>query len=244
MTLAAFDAIDTGTRDLGDLVDDLVADLIDAEQRHVRVATETLEKLTTQYPQLAERYGDWNIGLSFTGMGGRVARQDIHRRLREKGLSLRAIAAQTGVAEATVRRDLTPASNDAPAQHAPASNDAPPDTVVPTPDAPVPGQQPAVPPVHTAAPEDEPPAPKVTPLRAVGRDESDAHTAALGIDPGERGFVALMRGVISELEEAELVNAGVVTPGKVAVMRDLFAESERLHAEWAPHLHGSLREVK
>lgn len=52
----------------------------------------------------------------------REERQEIVASLRESGLSTRAIAAVTGDSEATVRRDLSGASNDAPA---PAPVDAP-----------------------------------------------------------------------------------------------------------------------
>lgn len=75
-------------------------------------------------------------------------------------------------------------------------------------------------------------------------DPIDLHEATRGIDPGEKGFVALFRGVIRELEEAELHNAGAVTPGKVGVMRDLFAEVDQLHDEWMPYLGRTLQEVK
>jgi hypothetical protein len=41
-----------------------------------------------------------------SSLGGRVARRDIHKRLREKGMSLRQIAAETGVSVGTVHADL------------------------------------------------------------------------------------------------------------------------------------------
>lgn len=88
-----------------DIIDDLVADIIDSAQKHVRIAAEDMERLTS-YPVLAERYGDFNLGLDFGGTGGRMLRRDIHLRLREKGMSLRAIAATTGVSHEQVRQDV------------------------------------------------------------------------------------------------------------------------------------------
>ena len=182
----------------GALIDNLVADIIDSANRHVGIASEAIERLTS-YPALAARYGDFNLGLDFHGTGGRLLRRDIHRRLLDKGMSLRQIAAQTGASKDTVRRDV---SDETPEEGGAVSDETP----------------------------DEP---------------SDLHEAALPIDPGERGFVALIRGVIRELEEAELVNAGSVTPGKVGVMRDLFDEADRLRDDWMPYLGRSpLREVK
>jgi hypothetical protein len=42
----------------GELIDDLVADIIATEGKHVEVSRQAIERLTTQYPALAERYGD------------------------------------------------------------------------------------------------------------------------------------------------------------------------------------------
>jgi len=89
----------------GALIDNLVADIIDSANRHVGIASEAIERLTS-YPALAARYGDFNLGLDFHGTGGRLLRRDIHRRLLDKGMSLRQIAAQTGASHMTVQRDL------------------------------------------------------------------------------------------------------------------------------------------
>jgi len=99
MSLSAPDSPD------GALIDDLVADIIDSANRHVGIASEAIERLTS-YPALAARYGDFNLGLDFHGTGARLLRRDIHRRLLDKGMSLRQIAAQTGASHMTVQRDL------------------------------------------------------------------------------------------------------------------------------------------
>src|SRR3990167_8710199 len=89
----------------GALIDDLVADIIDSANRHVGIASEAIERLTS-YPALAARYGDFNLGLDFHGAGGRLYRRDIHKQLSDKGMSLRQIAAETGASHMTVQRDL------------------------------------------------------------------------------------------------------------------------------------------
>lgn len=99
------DAIYRPDSPAGDLIDDLVADIIDSANRHVGVARDSIERLTS-YPALAERYGDFNLAIDFGGQGGRMLRRDIHRALRDKGMTLRAIAAETGVPKSTVADDL------------------------------------------------------------------------------------------------------------------------------------------
>lgn len=88
--------------DNGDLIDDLVADIIGQAQGHVSLAQDAIEKLT-QDQRLLDRYGDFNLGLTFGSTTGRAA---IHKALKAKGLSVRQIAAQTGVNRETVRRDV------------------------------------------------------------------------------------------------------------------------------------------
>ena len=113
------------------LIDDLVADIIDQSGQHMKVAQDAITRLTTEYPALTERYGDWALGLS---IGSIPARKVIVAALHEKGMSNRQIAAKLSVSEPTVRRDLA-ASNDAPVEPEPASNDAPvePDEAEPEP---------------------------------------------------------------------------------------------------------------
>jgi hypothetical protein len=87
------------------IIDDLVADIIDSARKHVSVANESIGKLTTDQ-RLIDRYGDFNLGISFSGPGGIPARAAIHRALKDKGLSQRQIAEVTGTPRTTVERDL------------------------------------------------------------------------------------------------------------------------------------------
>lgn len=89
----------------GDLVDNLVADIIDHAGKHVKVAQDAIERLTTQYPELTDRYGDWSLGISFSNV---PVRREVHKALRAKGMSVRQIAATTGATKSTVNRDLQP----------------------------------------------------------------------------------------------------------------------------------------
>ena len=90
-----------------DLVDDLVADIISDASKHVQVARESVDRLTND-ERLLGRYGDFRLGLDFGGHDGRVLRADIHKALKAKGMSVRQIAAQTGVSPMTVSRDTAP----------------------------------------------------------------------------------------------------------------------------------------
>lgn len=126
----------------GSLIDDLVTDILDGAMRQVQVATETVARLD-QYPQLRERYGEGGLRLvaQWAGPAGRVARADLHRALRDRGMSQRQIAAVTGVDQSTVARDLAPqGATDADAsqsERARADNGLPPDAdASPTHDAP------------------------------------------------------------------------------------------------------------
>jgi hypothetical protein len=90
----------------GDLIDNLVADAVSAAQEDVSKAAARIARLAG-YPELRERYGDdLRAVIQWQGAGGRVVRADIHRQLRERGMSIRRIAAETGVGYGTVQRDL------------------------------------------------------------------------------------------------------------------------------------------
>lgn len=90
----------------GELVDDMVTDALMDAKRHADLATATVRRITSD-PRLKTRYGDFDLELKFSGTDGRVARADLHRALRDKGMSTREIAAQTGASQSTVMRDTT-----------------------------------------------------------------------------------------------------------------------------------------
>lgn len=121
----------------GPVLDRLVALFVATESGHAEVTRQGVEALTTEFPELAERYGDWNLGLAFAGSGGRLLRADVARKLEEKGLSQRAIAKQLGVSKTAVQRDLAgPSGPPESAESGPSG--PPPPAPAPAPEEPTP----------------------------------------------------------------------------------------------------------
>ncbi len=93
--------------------------LLDSVKINLADTAELIEQLWAGRGWLALGYGSWDelVEAEIRGIMPkleRAERKQVHAKLAETGMSTRAIGRATGYSEATVRRDLPGASNDAP----------------------------------------------------------------------------------------------------------------------------------